>query len=167
MGKREKKINIIKQYIHNVSNYTTYEYGKIPRNIAVNAIRSYGGAISPENILGLVDTTITGNGKTGLMLTEYNIYYYYGMLTERGKYSYRDIAKNGTIPGAIFGSECNKQVLLELLSALADIEGKDLTGTLNDINQSMDNTINTINEITDMVQKGFNFLDGLFNNKGE
>ena len=32
MGKREKKINIIRKYIHNVStNFDTYEYGKVPR----------------------------------------------------------------------------------------------------------------------------------------
>lgn len=168
MGKRENKINAIREHIDNVSNFTTYAYGSVPRSVAVNAIRSYGGAISPEDILGLVDTTITGNGRTGLIFTEYNIYYYNGVLTERGKYSYRDIAKNnGMIPSAIFDGTYNKQVLRELLKELAYIEGKDLTGTLDDINQSMDNAINTINEISDMVQKGFNFLDGLFGNKGE
>ena len=40
MGKREKKIAVINQYIHHASDFATYGYGQIPGGIASNAISS-------------------------------------------------------------------------------------------------------------------------------
>ena len=158
MDKTGRKIEVIKKYIHNVSKYSTYAYGSIPRDIAQNACNSYGGAISLGNIIGLVDTTITGNGKNGLIFTLSNVYFNNGMFGEKGVISYREIAKTRKIPGGIFCSDYNQQALIDLLSLLANIEGKDLAGTIDDFNDRANTAIDKANDILNTVSKGLGVL---------
>ena len=159
MGKREKKIELIGKYIHNVSSYPTYAYGSIPGSVASNARISYGGSISNSDILGLVDTSITGSGKTGLMFTEYRVYYNNGMFGSRGYISYRDIMNTGKISGDIFSNAYNRQALIELLSLLADVEGKSFGETLEDANKTIDNINKTIDDVGELMNKGLDLLE--------
>lgn len=158
MGKREKKIELIRKYIHNVSSSSTYAYGSIPSSVASNARISYGGSISNSDILGLVDTSITGSGKTGLIFTEHRVYYNNGMFGSRGYISYRDIMNTGKISGDIFSNDYNRQALIELLSRLAEIEGKDLGGTLEDVNKAIDGISKTMDDVEVLVNKGLDLL---------
>lgn len=64
MGKKNEKINAVKQYIENVAGiYTSY---------------SYGGNINKQDVLGIIDTTVFGNGKKGIIFAENRLYYNYG-----------------------------------------------------------------------------------------
>ncbi len=157
MGKRERKISVIKQYINNVSSWPTYAYGSIPSSIASNASRSYGGAVTPNNILGLVDITVTGNGQKGLIFAEHHVYFNNGFLGSSGSISYREIAKTGKIPSDIFDAAYNKQALIGVLSKLADIEGKDLEGTMSDIDKGLEEVENIVN----LFKRGKQIWDSL------
>lgn len=158
MGKKERKIEAIKKSIRNISTYSWYTYGSIPNRIASNACSSYGGNLSASNILGIVDTSITGNGKTGLIFAEYGVYFNNGMFGSTGYIAYREIAKTGKISGEIFSSNYNRQALIELLSVLSDIEGKDLEGTLGDINKGIDDINKAIDDVGEIVEKGLDLL---------
>ena len=64
----------------------------------------------------------------------------------------------GKISGDIFSNDYNRQALIELLSRLADIEGKDLGGTLEDVNKAIDDINKTIDDVGALVDKGLDLL---------
>lgn len=147
MGKRERKTEAIKKYIGNISgNWTAYSYGKIPKSIALNAINTYAGAIQYQDILGLVDITVLGNGKKGMLFTEHKIYYNNGMLESNGNVSYKQINETNSIPAELFGCAYNRQALKELVSILAGIEGESVQGTVDDINNAINNTLDNVSK---------------------
>lgn len=155
MGKREKKIEAIKKYIENVAkNYPAYTYGNIPSDKARNACNSYAGTIQPNDILGLIDITISNNGKKGLVFTEHKVYYDNGLFADRGSVSYKSVSEKGTIPNSLFGSAYNKQALIELVSLLSNIDAETFWGTIEE-------NINTANEIVDVVEKIGDFFNRL------
>ena len=126
MGKRERKIEAVKKYIDGAAGaWSGYAYGKIPKSLATAACRSYAGAVQAEDIIGLIDITVSGNGKKGMIFTESNIYYDNGMLGDRGAVSYQKIHETGRIPGEVLSSTYNSNAMKELVSILANIEGED------------------------------------------
>ena len=125
--------------------------------MATNASKSYGGAITTNNILGLVDTTVLGNGQKGLIFAEHCVYFNNGLLGSKGSISYREIAKTNKIPGDIFDPAYNRQALIDLLSLLADIEGKDLDGTITDLGKGLDEIENIVN----LFKRGKQIWDSL------
>lgn len=157
MGKREKKIDAIQKYISGVAgNWPAYTYDRIPNALIRNACNSYAGAVQEENILGLIDITVFGNGKKGMMFTENNIYYDNGMLGNRGSVSYMQIYNDRTIPGTLFGASYNETALKELVSLLAAIEGE----TLQDkVNGTIDSITQGLQSITEVVEKGAGLYD--------
>lgn len=169
MGKREKKIEVIRKYIDNVGGTTWpgYSYGKIPKTQALNACRAYAGAVQVQDILGLVDITVTENGKKGIVFTEYKAYYDNGFMAERGSISYRSIHENGTIPGGIFCSAYNKQALIELLSMLAQVEGTDIGDTVNDTIDELTQGVQTVAETVDKAVNLFKNIASLFDSDEE
>ena len=125
MGKQDKKIAAIKKYIGNAAgDWPGYAYGNIPKEKARNACTSYAGTVGYGNILGLIDTTILGNGKKGILFTENKIYYDNGMLGSRGSVSYKSIYESGSIPSGLIDITYNTNALKELISMLACIEGE-------------------------------------------
>lgn len=171
MGKRERKIEMIKKYISNVSGtWSAYSYGNIPQILAANACSSYAGAVQPQNILGLVDITITGNGRKGLTFTESAVYFDNGAFASRGKVMYRDVYDSGQISGNLFGSSYNKQALIELVSALAEIEGESVQTKLGDVNNalnSVNNTVEQFNATINSVLDVFNNVANLFGSSND
>ena len=152
MGKREKKIEAIKKYIGNISpNWPVYTYGSIPLGKARNACSSYAGAVQPKDILGLIDITITNNGKKGLLFTEHKVYYDNGFLESKGVVSYQSVSENGTIPNALLGTQYNKQALIELVSLLSKIDSETVL-------EKIERGIDAGNELLDV---GNNFLDAI------
>ena len=164
MGKREKKIEVIRKYINQVggTSWPGYAYEKIPKSLASNARYAYAGAIQTQDILGLVDITITGNGKKGIVFTEYKAYYDNGFLENRGSVSYQEIYESGKIPGGILGTSYNKQALIELLSKLADIEGANLGGTVNETLDSLTQGVQTVTDTIGKVARLFNSVVTVF-----
>lgn len=75
MGKLEKKIQVIKEYLPRCNSvYTCYTYGHIPRDKFNNACLNYAGHVNYENALGMIDETVFGSGKKGMLFTETGLY---------------------------------------------------------------------------------------------
>lgn len=160
MGKRERKIEAIRNYIENAGgNWPTYSYGKIPKILAINACNSYAGAINPEDILGLIDITIFGNGKKGTIFTENNVYYDNGLLGSTGSVSYKAIYETESVPTTLLDSTYNTNAMLELVSILADIEGESIIETINDGITYVQNIADTVNDGLDFVQNLIELAD--------
>lgn len=162
MSKRERKKELIKKYIKNAAGgWSAYSYGNIPKQLVRNACISYAGAVQYDDVLGLIDITITGSGKKGMLFTSQRVYYDNGMLENRGNVTYKQIADNGTIPGDVFGKAYNKQALLELLSGLSKIEGENFGSKMNDINSSIDSLNNGVQQISDTINKGMDLANAI------
>ena len=169
MGKLERKKAIIEKYISNAAGtWPAWSYGKIPSYKLKNACYEYVGAVEPSNILGLIDITISGNGKKGMVFTEHKVYFNNGLLGSRGSVSYQSIFENGSIPTEVLDVCYNTAALRELLNGLANIEGENVQDTINDIgnavNNGMNSVLNTINNVADTVDKAvgiFNLLSSL------
>jgi len=162
MNKREKKAAVIKSYIGNISNsWPTYSYGMIPEVKAANACSTYAGAVHPKDVLGLVDTSISGNGKKGLLFTEYCIYYNNGIWGSQGKVSYKEVNEDGTIPSSLFDAAYNRQALIDLVSALAYIEGGAVQATINSLEKSIVGATDKVQSVSDTIDKAANFVNTL------
>lgn len=166
MSKRDRKIEVIKKYIGSAAkNWSAYSYGSIPRTLANNACQSYAGAISAEDILGLIDITISGNGKKGMVFTEYKIYYDNGIMGSRGAVSYKKMYENGTIPGEILDSFYNTAALKEMINKLVNIEGQTIHDDIKDAENMLDSLVQGVEEISATIEKGkelFGAISSLF-----
>lgn len=77
-SKRERQISIISNNIKNcvkTSSANVYSYGNIPTKCMDGAKSSYVGAVAYHDILGLIDTTVWGSGKRGMVFTDQGVYY--------------------------------------------------------------------------------------------
>lgn len=164
MGKRERKIEVIKKYIKNVAGtWPAYSYGNIPRNLANNACSSYAGSIQYDDIIGLIDITVLGSGKKGMLFTLQKVYFDNGLLDKQGSISYKYIYEKGAVPPDVCGSSYNNQALVEVLSELARIEGENFESKMNNINSSIDSINHGVNTIVDTISKGADLLDSILN----
>ena len=72
---KELKIQVVKNYIQscvpNSRSYNTYVYGKISSKVLNNARSYYANSISKEQVLGIIDTSFWGNGKSGIVFGEF------------------------------------------------------------------------------------------------
>lgn len=162
MNKREKKIAIIKNCIGNIScDWPAYSYGMIPAVKAANACSTYAGAVQPKEVFGLVDTSISGNGKKGLLFTEYSIYYNNGLWGNQGKVSYKQVNESGEISSALFDAAYNRQALIELVSALAYIEGGTVQATINSLEKSIVGATDKVQSVSDTIGKAADFVNAL------
>lgn len=165
MGKRERKIAVIKKYIANAGgSWPGYAYGNIPKEKARNACNSYAGTVEYGDILGLIDITVLGNGKKGMLFTENMIYYDNGMLGNRGRISYKSMYDSDRMPSGLFDSAYNTNALKEMVAMLAHIEGESFQ---NSINGTIDGITQGAQDIADTIEKGkelFNTIKGLFGN---
>ena len=75
MGKREKKIAVIQEYLPRCNSvYPCYVYGRIPSELINNACMTYAGNVRKENVFGLIDETVFSSGKKGFLFTEDGFY---------------------------------------------------------------------------------------------
>lgn len=126
MGKLEKKIEIVRQYLSRCNSlYTCYTYGNIPRDKFRNACSSYAGHVEYEKALGLIDETVFGSAKKGMLFTESGLYA--SGIGHIMKYS--DGANFQSLPDSY-----NLTAINELLDKLREVEnaptGWDIAGSL-------------------------------------
>lgn len=70
MSKRTKKIRIITQWLDRcATTWNTYTYGNIPANIYRGAC-TYAGMVDYEDVFGIIDETVFGSARKGVMFTE-------------------------------------------------------------------------------------------------
>ena len=162
MGKREKKLEIIQKYIENASgSWSAYTYGKIPSDVAKGACSSYVG-VRAEEILGIIDITILGNGKKGMAFTEHKIYYDNGFLGSKGSISYEKLSECEYYPDGMLNSSYNNEALKEMLSNLMYIEKQTFTKSIDKTITDIDDGINTVADIVDKAADVIDKLSKLF-----
>ncbi|WP_368646188.1 hypothetical protein AB4027_04715 [Alkalibacterium putridalgicola] len=72
----EKKMHtLVKQWSQNTkSTYNIYHKENIPHKKLTNAIKTYANLVDRDNVIGLFDTTLFGNGKAGALITNKSMY---------------------------------------------------------------------------------------------
>lgn len=166
MSKRQQKIDVIKKYINNAAgNWPGYSYGNIPSKQLSNACYSYAGAVEKKDVIGLIDITVLGNGKKGMLFTERKIYYDNGVLGSKGSISYQSISDKKSMPKAMLDVSYNQTALWEMISKLAQIEGATLSGTISEVGEVLGEVFDSVQEVQDVYNKGkelFSALGSLF-----
>ena len=114
MGKREKKIDVISKYLKNCTIYNYATYGYISSEKFNNACRTYAGNVDFKDTIGMIDTTVFGSGKKGILFTEKGVYY---STSQGGKYF--TYAKALEFTG---WTEYNCKVLNDMITRLKNIE---------------------------------------------
>ena len=159
MGKKEKKIALISKYIHNVSNYSSYEYGRIPSDVLRGAMLKYIGVVDKNDILGIVDVSWNNSGNKGIAFTDKKIYYNNGLgLWENPKsISYMEINTHNQIPNDLLDkSRYNIEVLKELIGKLVEIHCETIYDKLEqgiDFTNKVLNALDTVVTIFDSSDK--------------
>lgn len=125
MSKRSRKIDAIRQGVRNAAGPGNkgYSYGSIPENKLNNALRSYGGSIKNDDVIGLIDTTFTGYADKGVIFTENKVFWYAGMLSNVACKRYSEMYDEGRIPLDLLRITTNSNGMKELLENLISIEG--------------------------------------------
>lgn len=124
--KRERKKTIIQKYLPNCYYSTSvFTYGRIPHSKIDGACSAYSGYVDYDDVFGLIDETVFGSGKRGMLFTE-NGFYTDG---SSGYHEYKD--------GITFRSLSNGYNLTsmnEMLTKLYEIEaepsGWEIAGSL-------------------------------------
>lgn len=129
MGKREKKIAVIQEYLPQCNSvYPCYVYGHIPKEQFQNACASYAGHVKGEDVFGLIDETLFGNGKKGFLFAENGFY------SSDGNELYR---YDAGVTYRSLSSSYNLTLFNEMLTELYEIEtapsGWDIAGGLLDL----------------------------------
>ena len=76
MDQHQQKIELMYKYAEKIK--TVYDFhviGSIPSKKIDNAIKKYAKGLDRNTIIGLYDTTISGNGKSGYIFTDTKVYY--------------------------------------------------------------------------------------------
>ncbi len=141
MGKREKKIAIIQEYLPKCNSvYPCYVYGHIPKEQFQNACASYAGHVKGEDVFGLIDETLFGSGKKGFLFTVDGFY----SSDANSLYRYDSGTTYRSLP-----SSYNLTLFNEMLTELYEIEtapsGWDIAGGLLDLATSFLDEWNTEN----------------------
>ena len=116
MGKREQMISTIKKYLRNCyTSSSVYVYGNIPKDKYLNACGAYAGNVDYNNVFGLIDETLFGSAKTGMLFTDKG---YYSDTSSGGEFNpYKDCTTFKSLP-----SGYNVVAFNELVTALYEIE---------------------------------------------
>ena len=76
MDREVELIEIVRTHLRNCVNSSAeyYTYGNIPSRKITGAIKSYAHGVRPDEVIGLIDTTVFGGGERGMLLTKDGIY---------------------------------------------------------------------------------------------
>ena len=92
MSQLEEKIRLLEKYYDKISTNFCFEIkGNIKSKRLDNAISKFASGVDRDSVLGIYDTTLTGNGKNGYVFTDTKVYYL-ETLEKPSKIWYDDIA---------------------------------------------------------------------------
>ena len=114
MGKIEKKIEVINKYINNCTTWNCSTYGNIPKEKFYNACRSYAGNLDYNQAIGMIDTTVFGSGKKGMIFMQDAVYF---STNQGGKYF--EYSKPVEFSGRV---EYSCEILNDMITRLKNIE---------------------------------------------
>ena len=78
MDQHQQKIELLRRYAYKICTESASGFhikGTIPSKKLDNAIKKYANGLDRDTVIGLYDTTITGNGKCGYVFTDSKVYY--------------------------------------------------------------------------------------------
>ncbi|MBU5478559.1 hypothetical protein KQI69_05010 [Eubacterium sp. MSJ-13] len=157
----QKKRDIVKRGIDSCARYSTdrvYFYGNLTDKAFFAAKQSYAGKVNREMVLGMIDNTITGSAKNGLLLAVDGIYYK-RMLESPGYISYADAAENEKLLKMKLGDDFMINNLNKMVKEIHAVDNLTLNEFLEKANEkviNIDKTIDSVNEV-------FTTAQGLFN----
>ena len=122
----EEKVNVVKKYLPKCNSlYSCYTYGNIPRDKFDNACSSYAGHMEYSQCIGLIDETVFGSGKKGMIFGTTGFY----SDSHNGIMLYKDGYKWNSL-----GSSYKLNAMNEMLSQLCEIDtrpsGWEIAGSL-------------------------------------
>ena len=159
MKKNYKELeDILRTYMYKINAYGTSQHyyfkGDIPIKKLDNAINTYASNVDPNQVMALLDTTLTQNGKEGILFTTTGLYskdtlsekitvdykdiidIFVGSCNEKGKDISKDYnrklkitKKNGDIC-YIDNKSLNKSPLKEMLNEIVELSKNGLTGDI-------------------------------------
>jgi hypothetical protein len=146
-SKRERKQQVLSQYLPNCNSlYNCYSYGHIPRDKFYNACRSYAENMDYKDCIGLIDETLFGSGKKGMIFGVDGFY----ADSHRGIMLYKDGIRYNSLP-----SSYNITAVNEMLNKLYEIEteptGWDIAGAIFD---SSMNFLQSLSDNSEETTKG-------------
>ncbi len=153
----QKKRDIVKSRISSCAKNAmdaTYFYENLPDKIFYKIRNIYGFSATKEEVLGMIDDTLTHNGKTGLLLTLKGIYYR-RMMESAGFISYSDAVDNPDILRRKLGDDFNISHLKELVNAIKAVDRytpDELISTANEAIQKLDTTVQKGREVLELFK---------------
>lgn len=76
MSTKDEKADLLKKYSSNMAtSFKFYIFGDLFPKQIYNAIAKFANGADPDSVIGLYDTTMSGNGKEGYLFTETKLYY--------------------------------------------------------------------------------------------
>lgn len=157
----QKKRDIVKREIDNCAKYTTdrtYFYGNLTDKAFFAAKQNYAGKVNREMVLGMIDNTITGNAKNGLLFAVDGIYYK-RLMESPGYISYSDAAQNNRLLSAKLGEDFNIRCISKIVNKIDAVDNLTLNEVLEKANEKvmdLDKTIDSVNEVLSTAQGLFN-----------
>ncbi|MCD7814606.1 MAG: hypothetical protein LUH20_11290 [Lachnospiraceae bacterium] len=133
MFEKKDKIEIIKAQLQSclaTESAAYFTYGNIPRKRFQGAARKYAAGVAYESVIGLVDTTVMGNGERGIVFTLDGVYYR-ELLQSPGYCSYKDSKKFPQLNEIYFDNANLGKMLIALSHAdLCNTKTKDRLNTV-------------------------------------
>ena len=74
MDLHRQKIDLLRKYANKIGTNPNFHIMDIPSKKIDNAIKKYANGLDKDTIIGLYDTSITGNGKSGYIFTDTKVY---------------------------------------------------------------------------------------------
>ena len=76
MATHEQKIELMRKYASNIATVSGFFVkGSIPIKRMDNALKTFAIGMDRTTVIGFYDTSLTGNGKSGIIFTDDKIYY--------------------------------------------------------------------------------------------
>ena len=74
MDLHQQKIDLMCKYAYKIGTHPSFYIKDIPSKKIDNAIKKYAHGLDKDTVIGLYDTSITGNGKSGYVFTDTKVY---------------------------------------------------------------------------------------------
>ena len=177
--KISKKRDIVRQSIESCtlsSSYQAYYYDNLPDKVFYKAKKNYAGNVCKEDVLGLIDVSVFGSGKIGLLLSVEGIYYRKSLRSVAEYIAYKDIAKDKDIVARKLGvvSEighdldslcdvvsfgCNAKKLSEMVKKIMAVDRYTPDELIDKINDTVTQTDIVVHRVKETAETVMNVLE--------
>ena len=157
-----KKRDIVRQSIESCtlsSSYQAYYYDNLPDKVFYKAKKNYAGNVCKEDVLGLIDVSVFGSGKIGLLLSVEGIYYRKSLRSVAEYIAYKDIAKDKDIVARKLGDVCNAKKLSEMVKKIMAVDRYTPDELIDKINDTVTQTDIVVHRVKETAETVMNVLE--------